>query len=52
MVNFIILAGGYSAYLTSYLFNTDDHSLTYIDQHSSGPNTSWINSHPTNKSIL
>ncbi|KAI9566074.1 Lactonase, 7-bladed beta-propeller-domain-containing protein [Boletus coccyginus] len=52
MVNFTILAGGYTAYIASYLFNTDDNSLTYLDQYISGNNPSWIISHPTNKSIL
>ncbi|KAI9566075.1 Lactonase, 7-bladed beta-propeller-domain-containing protein [Boletus coccyginus] len=52
MVNFTILAGGYTAYIASYLFNTDDNSLTYLDQYITGGNPSWINFHPTNKSIL
>ena len=52
MVNFTILAGGYTAYIASYLFNTDDNSLTYLDQYMTGGNPSWIISHPTNKSIL
>ena len=52
MVNFTILAGGYTAYIASYLFDTDDNSLTYLDQYMTGGNPSWIISHPTNKSIL
>ncbi|KAI9566628.1 Lactonase, 7-bladed beta-propeller-domain-containing protein [Boletus coccyginus] len=52
MVNFTILAGGYTAYVASYLFNTNDNSLTYINQYTTGSNVSWIISHPTNKSIL
>ncbi|KAH0832050.1 Lactonase, 7-bladed beta-propeller-domain-containing protein [Lanmaoa asiatica] len=52
MVNFTILAGGYTAYVASYLFNTDQDTLTYLNQYMTGSNVSWIISHPTNKSIL
>ncbi|KAN0082535.1 Lactonase, 7-bladed beta-propeller domain containing protein [Tylopilus felleus] len=52
MVNLTILAGGYTAYITAYLFNTDDNSLTYLNQYKTGGNPSWIISHPTNKGIL
>ncbi|KAH0828704.1 Lactonase, 7-bladed beta-propeller-domain-containing protein [Lanmaoa asiatica] len=52
MVNFTILAGGYTAYVASYLFNTDDNNLTYLNQYTTGGNPSWIISHRTNKSIL
>ena len=52
MVNFTILAGGYTPYIASYLFNTNDNSLTYLNQYTTGDNVSWIISHPTNKSIL
>ncbi|KAH0828711.1 Lactonase, 7-bladed beta-propeller-domain-containing protein [Lanmaoa asiatica] len=52
MVNFTILAGGYTASIASYLFNTDDNTLTYLNQYTTGDNPSWIISHSTNKSIL
>ncbi|KAH7926572.1 putative isomerase YbhE [Leucogyrophana mollusca] len=52
MVNFNILAGGYTGYIASYLFNTDTNSLTYQNQYLTGGNPSWIISHPTDKSIL
>lgn len=52
MVNFFILAGGYTAYIASYLFDTDNNSLTYLHQYETGGNPSWIISHPTNKNIL
>ncbi|KAH7890467.1 Lactonase, 7-bladed beta-propeller-domain-containing protein [Phlebopus sp. FC_14] len=52
MVNFTILAGGYTSFIASYLFNTDDRTLTYLNQYTTGDNPSWITSHPTNKSIL
>ncbi|KAG9311399.1 hypothetical protein JVU11DRAFT_8510 [Chiua virens] len=52
MVNFTVLAGGFDAYITSYLFNTNTNTLTFLNQYSTGGSPSWINSHPTNKSIL
>ncbi|KAG6370799.1 hypothetical protein JVT61DRAFT_11007 [Boletus reticuloceps] len=52
MVNFTILAGGYTAYIVAYLFNTNDNTLTYLDQYTTGGNSSRIISCPTNKSIL
>lgn len=52
MVNFTILAGGYTSFIASYLFNSDANSLTLLTQSPTGPSPSWITSHPTNKSIL
>ena len=52
MVNFTILAGGYTTFIASYVFNTDDGTLTYLNKSTTAPNLSWIMSHPTNKSIL
>ncbi|CAL1710954.1 unnamed protein product [Somion occarium] len=52
MVNFTILAGGYTSFIAAYLFNSDTSSLTYLNQSPTGANPSWITSHPTNKSIL
>ncbi|KAF7792669.1 hypothetical protein EIP86_003766 [Pleurotus ostreatoroseus] len=52
MVNFTILAGGYSSFVVSYLFNSDTSSLTVLNQSPTGANPSWITLHPTNKSIL
>ncbi|KAI0079777.1 putative isomerase YbhE [Panus rudis PR-1116 ss-1] len=52
MVNFLILAGGYTNFITSYLFNSTSSTLTLLNQSPSGTNPSWIASHPTNKSIL
>jgi len=53
MVNFTILAGGLtSSFIVSYLFNSDAGSLTVLGQTSTGPNSSWISSHPTNKTVL
>ena len=52
MVNFTILAGGWTPFVVSYLFNSDTNSLTVLNQSPTGGNTSWISFHPTNKSIM
>jgi 6-phosphogluconolactonase (cycloisomerase 2 family) len=53
MVNFTILAGGLtSSFIVTYLYNADASSLTVLGQSQTGPNSSWISSHPTNKTIL
>lgn len=52
MVNFTILAGGYTSFIASYTFNSDANTLTYLNQYTTGDNPSWITSHLTNKSIL
>ncbi|KAM5537091.1 hypothetical protein V8D89_009237 [Ganoderma adspersum] len=52
MVNFTILAGGYTSFVVSYLFNSDTNSLSVLNQSPTGANPSWIALHPTNKSIL
>lgn len=52
MVNFTILAGGYSTFIATYLFNSDANTLSLLSQSPTGPNPSWIDLHPTNKSIL
>ena len=52
MVNFTILAGGYTSFIASYTFNSDTNTLTYLNEYTTGGNPSWIISHPTNKSIL
>ncbi|KAI0794979.1 putative isomerase YbhE [Abortiporus biennis] len=52
MVNFTIIAGGYTSFIATYLFNSDTSSLSVLGQYQSGANPSWIALHPTNKSIL
>ncbi|KAI0371947.1 putative isomerase YbhE [Pilatotrama ljubarskyi] len=52
MVNFTILAGGYSTFIATYLFNSDAGTLSLLSQSPTGQNPSWIDLHPTNKSIL
>lgn len=52
MVSFTILAGGFSTFVATYVFNTDTSSLTLMKQTTTGENPSWIASHPQNSSIL
>ncbi|EJF63677.1 putative isomerase YbhE [Dichomitus squalens LYAD-421 SS1] len=52
MVNFTILAGGYSSAIVTYLFNSDAGALSVVGQSPTGTNPSWIALHPTNQSIL
>ncbi|KAI0682204.1 putative isomerase YbhE [Earliella scabrosa] len=52
MVNFTILAGGYSTFVVSYLFNSDTNALTVLNQSPTGVNPSWLSLHPTNRSVL
>ncbi|THH03776.1 hypothetical protein EW145_g6014 [Phellinidium pouzarii] len=52
MVNFTILAGGYTSFVASYIFNSDTSVLSLIGLSTTGANPSWISLHPTNKSIL
>jgi hypothetical protein len=52
MVNFTILAGGYTNFVASYLFNTDTNALSLLNTSPTGANPSWIVGHPTNQSIL
>jgi hypothetical protein len=54
MVNYIILAGGYTTFIVTYLLNCSLRSctLSVVNKSPTGPNPSWIASHPTNRSIL
>lgn len=52
MVSFTILAGGFSTFIATYVFNADTPSLTLTEQTTTGKNPSWIASHPQNSSIL
>jgi hypothetical protein len=52
MVKFTILAGGYSLFIATYLFDSDTSSLSLLTQTQTGQNPSWITSHPQNTSIL
>ncbi|KAH9896869.1 putative isomerase YbhE [Cubamyces lactineus] len=51
MVNFTILAGGYTSFVASYLFNSDTNALTLSNQSPTGANPSWISLLP-NTNIL
>lgn len=52
MVNFTILAGGYSSYILTYLFNTNTSALTLIANSTTGNNPSWIAAHPHDPSLI
>lgn len=52
MVKYTILAGGFTSFIVTYLFDSDVGSLKLFTQSPTGPNASWITSHPTNESIL
>ncbi|KAF9474647.1 hypothetical protein BDN70DRAFT_884575 [Pholiota conissans] len=52
MVSFTILAGGFSTFIATYVFNNDTSSLTLTKQTTTGNSPSWIASHPQNSSIL
>ncbi|TFK70245.1 hypothetical protein BDN72DRAFT_551718 [Pluteus cervinus] len=52
MVSFKILAGGYTSFVATYLFNTDTNSLSVYSRSTTGTNPSWISAHPKNSSIL
>jgi 6-phosphogluconolactonase (cycloisomerase 2 family) len=52
MVSFTILAGGFSAFVATYVFDSDTSTLTLTKQSTTGDNPSWIASHPKNSRIL
>ncbi|KAJ7582540.1 Lactonase, 7-bladed beta-propeller-domain-containing protein [Mycena floridula] len=52
MVNFTILAGGFSSFIATYVFNSDSATLSLVKQNAGASNPSWIASHPQNLSML
>lgn len=52
MVNFTILAGGYTTFIGTYLFNSDAGTLSLLNTYPTGNDPSWITAHPTNSSII
>ena len=52
MVNFTLLAGGYSQFINTYVFDDVASTLTLTGQSLTGGNPSWIALHPTNSSVL
>ena len=52
MVNLTILAGGYTSFIATYIFNTDNNALTLAHQSPSGTNVSWISADSKNKTVL
>ncbi|KAF5310099.1 hypothetical protein D9619_010355 [Psilocybe cf. subviscida] len=52
MVNFTILAGGFSTFIATYVFDSDAGSLALTKQTPTGSDPSWIASNLQNTSIL
>lgn len=52
MVNFTILAGGFTSFIATYVLDTDTGSLTLTKQNPSGDSASWIARHPTDPTTL
>ncbi|KXN82927.1 hypothetical protein AN958_02010 [Leucoagaricus sp. SymC.cos] len=52
MVSFKILAGGFEAFITTYLFDSGTASLTVVSHTPTGGNASWISQNLMNASIL
>ncbi|KAF6760527.1 Lactonase, 7-bladed beta-propeller-domain-containing protein [Ephemerocybe angulata] len=52
MVNFTILAGGFTTFIATYVFDSEAGSLSLTKQNPTGENPSWIASHPLNKTVL
>jgi 6-phosphogluconolactonase (cycloisomerase 2 family) len=52
MVNFTILAGGFTSFIATYVFDSDAGSLALVKQSPTGQNPSWIAPHRLNSSIL
>ncbi|EAU83139.2 hypothetical protein CC1G_07821 [Coprinopsis cinerea okayama7 len=52
MVNFTILAGGFTSFIATYVFDTDSGALSLTKQNPTGDSVSWIASHSQDPSIL
>ncbi len=53
MVNFTVLAGGFSSFIATYVFDLDAMTLSLANKNDiDGSNPSWIALHPQNSSIL
>jgi hypothetical protein len=52
MVNFTILAGGFTSFVVSYVLNTDTRTLSVVNTSPTGPNPAWLSLNPQNSSIL
>jgi hypothetical protein len=52
MVNFYILAGGYTSAIATYLFNNATSTLSLVSQAQTGQNPSWIALSPLNRNVL
>ncbi|KAF8634767.1 hypothetical protein AX15_000728 [Amanita polypyramis BW_CC] len=52
MVNFTILAGGYSAFIATYLFSPETSTLDLLGKWPTGQDPSWVTAHPRYKNII
>ncbi|KAG8725144.1 hypothetical protein FRC09_007834 [Ceratobasidium sp. 395] len=52
MVAYKILVGSYTAYITTLGFNSANSALPTIATSSAGTNPSWLQAHPSNKSVV
>ncbi|KAF9531433.1 putative isomerase YbhE [Crepidotus variabilis] len=52
MVKLTVLAGGFSTFISTYVFDSDAGSLNLVKDTTTGGNPSWITLHPQNSSIL
>ncbi|KZV94892.1 putative isomerase YbhE, partial [Exidia glandulosa HHB12029] len=52
MVNFTILAGGYTAAISVFSFNTDTSKLSLVGTPSGGENPGWVQAAPGSKAVL
>ncbi|KZV85417.1 hypothetical protein EXIGLDRAFT_775571, partial [Exidia glandulosa HHB12029] len=52
MVNFTILAGGYTAAISVFSFNTDTSKLSLVGTPSGGENPGWVQAAPGSTAVF
>ena len=52
MVALTFLAGGFTSFIATYVFDSDAGTLSLTQQNPTGENPSWLVSHPNDTSIL
>ncbi|TFL03113.1 putative isomerase YbhE [Pterulicium gracile] len=52
MVKFRLYAGGWTAFIVSYLFDSETNQLTLESRSPTGPSPSWLSLHPSDPSVL
>ena len=52
MVKFRLYAGGWTAFIVSYLFDSETNTLTLDSRSPTGPSPSWLSLHPSDPSVL